>query len=553
MENRQTEKRVSGMQKAIFYNGQIVTMDESCPTAQAVLVVDGIIQKVGSDAEVLALNEEGITLRNLEGKALLPGFIDPHSHFTAVAYSLLMVNAKPSPSGPCDTKELLLQEFRKACEAGDWSNGDWLMGMGYDSSAFPDKAPVTRLDLDTVSTDVPISCIHSSGHMAVLNTLGLQKLGYWGQYSVPAGGTVELLPDGTPSGLVTELAYLAPEVQAKMKAPAFEQVLEAMEKASDLYASFGITTGQDARVGRNEAQLLAAGGSTGAIKVDVVGIVAPDAADSLLTKGQTKGNYINHIRMGGCKIFLDGSPQGKTAWLSKPYRIPPEGYDPDYNGFPLYKDTEVITKIKTCLQNGWQLNTHCNGDAAAEQLIRCYERAMKETGICKDLRPIMIHAQTVRADQLDRMAKIGMTASFFLDHVYYWGDYHYESVLGPERAENISPIRWALDRGIHCTMHQDSPVVNPNTMLAVHNAVNRKTVSGRVLGENQRISVQEALKTVTLDGAYQIFEENEKGSITPGKLADLVILGENPLTADPETLKDIPVQETIKEGKTIYI
>lgn len=540
------------MSKTIFYNAQVVTMEEARPAAQAVLVRDGKIQKVGTNAEVLALKEEDTLLRDLEGKTLLPGFIDPHSHFTAVAYSLLMVNAKPSPSGPCDTKEILLEEFRKAYAAGDWSNGDWLMGMGYDSSAFPDKVGITRHDLDTITTEVPISCIHSSGHMAVLNTLGLQKLGYWGEYTVPAGGTVELLPDGTPSGLVTELAYLAPEIQAKTKAPGFDKVLEAMKKASELYASFGITTAQDARVKQNEYQLLTAGGQSGAITVDVVGIAAADAAEMLLTKGKKAGPYTNHIRMGGYKIFLDGSPQGKTAWLSQPYYVPPEGYGSDYCGLPIYEDDAVVAAIKTCLENDWQLNTHCNGDEASQQLIRCYERAIRETGIYKDLRPVMIHAQTVRADQLDRMAAMGMTASFFLDHVYYWGDWHYESVLGPERAENISPIRWALERGIHSTMHQDSPVVNPNALLAVHNAVNRKTMTGRVLGENQRLSVEQALKAVTLDGAYQIFEEDQKGSITPGKTADLVILGQNPLTVPVEAIKDIPVLETIKAGVSIF-
>ncbi len=539
------------MTGTIFYNAQIVTMDSAQPEAQALLIKNGKICKVGTNEEILAQKESDTLLRDLGGKAVLPGFIDPHSHFTAVAYDLLMVNTKPSPAGPCDTKELLLAAFRKAYETGDRASGDWLMGMGYDPSAFPDKVGITRLDLDTVSTEVPISCIHSSGHMAVMNTLGLQRLGYWGDYTVPAGGTVELLPDGTPSGLVTELAYLSPEIQSKIKAPSFERVLESLKKTSELYASFGITTAQDARVNKSEYELLTAGGKTHAIAIDVVGIVAPDAA-KLLTKGQRVGPYTDHIRMGGYKIFLDGSPQGKTAWLSEAYFVPPEGYGPDYCGFPLYEDDAVVEIVKLCLENDWQLNTHCNGDAASEQLIRCYERAIAETGLHKDLRPVMIHAQTVRADQLDRMAKIGMTASFFLDHVYFWGDWHYESVLGPARAQNISPIRWALDRGIHCTMHQDSPVVDPNALLAVHNAVNRRTMGGRVLGEHQRISVYEALRAVTADGAYQIFEESSKGSITVGKLADLVILGENPLTADPQAIKDIPVLETIKEGITVY-
>ncbi len=540
------------MEKVIFYNAQVVTMDEAKPSAQAVLVGDGKIWKVGSNEAVLACREEGTLLRDLGGKALLPGFIDPHSHFTAVAYDLLMVNAKPSPAGPCDTKALLLEEFEKAYRTGDWSRGDWLMGMGYDPSAFPDKVGITRLDLDRVSTQVPICCIHSSGHMAVMNTLGLEKLGYWGDYQVPAGGTVERLPDGTPSGLVTELAYLSPEIQAKIQAPDFDRVLESMKKTSELYASFGVTTAQDARVGMHEFELLTAAGQAGAIEVDVVGIVAPEAAEKLLVPGQKAGPYTNHVRMGGYKIFLDGSPQGKTAWLSRPYHVPPEGYGPDYRGFPIYEDAQVEAHIKTCLEQNWQINVHCNGDEAAQQLIRCYDRALRETGVQKDLRPVMVHAQTVRADQLDAMASLGMTVSFFLDHVYYWGDWHWESVLGPDRAENISPIRWALDRGLHATLHQDSPVVNPNAMLAVHNAVNRRTMKGRVLGAHQRITVEEALKAVTMDGAYQIFEEKAKGSITEGKVADLVILGQNPLTADPAGLRDIPVLETIQAGKTIY-
>lgn len=164
----------------------------------------------------------------------------------------------------------------------------------------------------------------------------------------------------------------------------------------------------------------------------------------------------------------------------------------------------------------------------------------------------MVHAQTVREGQLDRMKEIGMIATFFLDHVYYWGDWHYESVLGPERAERISPLRSAINRGMNFTMHQDSPVVNPNALFAVHNAVNRITKNGRLLGADQRLTVEEALRGVTINGAYQIFEEDQKGSITEGKLADIVILGSNPLTTPSDKIKDIEVLETIKEGRTIY-
>lgn len=540
------------MAKIIFHNAQVVTMDDNKKSAEAILVEDGKIIKVGSNEEVLALKDGDTEVRDLGGKTLMPGFIDPHSHLTAVAYNLLMVNANPSPTGKCDTKEALLAEFKKGLEEGDFSNGEWLMGMGYDPSVFPDGKHITRLDLDSVSTEVPINCIHASGHCCVVNTKALQILGYWGDYEVPEGGTVECFENGEPNGLLTENAYLTPSVQAKQQPPSFENVLGAIKKACSLYSHFGITSCQDGRVTMNEYQLLKAAGQMGALNIDVLGLVAPQAADELLVKGQKAGDYENHVRMGAYKLFLDGSPQAKTAWLSKPYYVAPEGKDADYCGFPIYKDEDVVAAAKTCLLNKWQLNVHCNGDEACEQLIRCYTQAIEETGIHEDLRPVMVHAQTVREDQLERMKKIGMIATFFLDHVYYWGDWHYESVLGAERAERISPLRSAINYDINYTMHQDSPVVNPNSLFAVHNAVNRITKNGRLLGADQRLTVEEALRGVTINAAYQIFEEDKKGSITEGKLADFVILGSNPLTVESDKIKDIEVLETIKEGHTIY-
>ena len=542
------------MAKIILFNADVVTMDEAMPSAQAVLVEEGKIVKVGTNEEILALKDGETLVRDLEGKILMPGFIDPHSHFTAVAYALLMVNAKPSPSGRCDTKEALLEEFKKNYEENmdAWAKGEWLMAMGYDPSVFPDKQHITRHDLDTISTEVPISCIHASGHMSVLNTKALQMLGYWGDFEVPEGGTVEMLPDGTPHGLVTELAYMDPAVQAKTVPPSFERVLGALGKAANLYASYGLTTAQDGRVTNGELQLLNYGGQMGFINIDVVGLADPGIAEEVLVKGQKVGPYSNHTRIGGYKLFLDGSPQGKTAWLSKPYYEVPDGYDADYCGFQIFPDEEVVRHCKICLENDWQLNVHCNGDAACEQLIRCYTQAIEETGLKKDLRPVMVHCQTVRDDQLDRMAEIGMVASFFLDHIHFWGDYHYTSVLGHDRGMHISPIREALKRGINYTMHQDSPVVNPNALFAVHNAVNRKTPAGRVLGEDQKLTAYEALKAITINGAYQIFEEDSKGSVTAGKVADLVVLDSNPMKVDGDKIKDIVVLETIKEGKTIY-
>lgn len=542
------------MNRTIFYNGTIVTMDEHQPETEAVLIEQGKITKTGTKEEVLKFKDDNTVLRDLEGKTLMPGFIDPHSHLSATAYNFLLVNAKPSPSGNCDSVEELVTEFKNALAQNPPKEDEWLMGMGYDNSVYKDGKHPTKLDLDRVSRDIPISCVHASGHCAVFNSRAMELLGYTGDFEVPEGGTVERFPDGETSGLVTETAFISPDVQSKMKAPSFEKILAAIKKTSEYYSSFGITTAQDARVALSEYQLLTNAAKAGSLSIDVVGFAAPEAADKYLPKN-TEGlstEYENGFRLGGYKLFLDGSPQAKTAWLSRPYYIAPEGKEADYSGLPAQKDEYVEEVCRQCVENNWQLNVHCNGDAACEQLIRCYEKALKASDKKPNLRPVMIHAQTVRDDQLDRMKEIGMLVSFFLDHIYYWGDYHYESVLGPERAVRISPVKSALERNINYTMHQDTPVVKPDSLFAVHNAVNRTTRNGRVLGEDQKLSVMEALKGITINGAYQIFEEDKKGSITEGKNADLVILAENPLTVDKKRIKDIKVLETIKNGKTIY-
>ena len=247
---------------------------------------------------------------------------------------------------------------------------------------------------------------------------------------------------------------------------------------------------------------------------------------------------------------MDGSPQGKTAWLTQPYWEPPKGQEPGYCGYGTQTDEAVLSYFQGCIQRNLQVNVHANGDAAADQFLRCYRKALETTNPTAKLRPVMVHAQTVREDQLDQMKALGILPTFFLDHIWFWGDYYYESILGPERAERISPAGSAVKKGIPFTLHQDPPVKMPYPLLAIHNAVNRRTQKGRVLGEGQKISVMEAIRGVTINGAYQYFEENQKGSLEPGKYADLVILDRNPLRVSTAQIKNIQVLEPIKQGET---
>lgn len=538
------------MKKTIYYNGTIITIDDNNPTVEAVYVEDGKIVKVGTLSEIEAKKDENTTMVDLQGKTMLPGFIDPHGHIVAIAQTLMITNLTEASSIK-ELKDMLKQSLEKNPPA----KGEWLIGFGYDNTKFENQQHPTKFDLDEVTKDIPVFISHTSGHLSVANSKALEAFGYVGEdYVVPEGGVVETI-EGTkePNGILEENASLDPEKRKCIPAPSPQTMLNCIKKAQELYASFGITTCQDASVDESYDKLLNGAAQAGFLFLDIVGFaVQPVTMKLLKDEGTPTRKYFNHYKLLGGKTWLDGSPQGKTAWLTKPYYEAPEGHSADYCGYGTQEDDVVTDYFKTLIDNNIQVNVHCNGDAAADQYIRCYKKALQLSGNKKDLRPVMVHAQTVREDQLDEMKELGIIPTFFLDHIWYWGDYHYESVLGPERAQHISPAKSALKRGMNYTVHQDAPVKLPNQILAIHNAVNRQTQSGRVLGEDQCLTIMEALKAVTINGAYQYFEENEKGSITEGKVADFVILDKNPLETDKKQLKTINVLQTIKGDKVVF-
>ncbi len=539
--------------KQIYYNGTIIPMTGENQTAEALYVENGFIRGIGTLSEMTRMAPK-CKMIDLQGHTLLPGFIDGHSHMISTAYELMFGNANPSPKGKCDSIPQMVTELKQQLQEAqpNLKKNQPYIAMGYDESAFPDKQPPSKRDLDLISREIPILLIHASGHNAVLNSKAMEMAGITDDYEIPAGGGMPKF-SGTNeyTGLLQENAFI--QMQADMKMPGLGQVLEAIGRCSELYASYGITTAQDAKVMKQQVPLVNIASRLGKLKQDVACYVDPEVAQDVLPVQEPwKNSYKRHVRMAGYKLFLDGSPQAKTAWLTQPYVIPPAGKEEDYCGFGTMTEEELTEHLKRCFDNHWQVNVHTNGDAAIDQLIKCYRKVQQQYPREASLRPAFIHCQTVREDQLDDIRDLGMLISFFEDHVYYWGDYHYASVLGPERAEHISPIKSARDRGINCTLHQDSPVVNPNVIFAVHNAVNRVTKEGRVLGADQRVSVYEALRCVTYAGAYQLYEEEQKGTLEPGKVSDLVIIDQNPLTTEPDKLKDIQVLTTIKSGKVIY-
>lgn len=539
------------MSQIAYYNGEIITVNPNNDVVDGILIENGLILAVGSKKEIFALADETAKRIDLNGKTMLPGLIDPHGHIVAVAQTLLLLDFSV-----CNSKDEILKRIENKLKHTPTNDGEWIIGFGYDHTKFSDSQHPTKFDLDTVSSEVPIFISHASGHLAVANSAALKKLGYAGDdYQVPEGGVVRTVsPDSKePNGILEENACLNPEKKKLIPAPSFEALIDAVSKAQDIYAAYGITTAQDASVDQHIHQLLLAAANAGKLKIDIVGHAVQNVTFKLLNDASNpKREYVKHYKLLGGKTWLDGSPQGKTAWLTKPYFEPPKGEKKDYCGYGTQSDAVVIDYFKGCIERSIQVNIHTNGDAAADQFIRCYDKALHETKRGDDLRPVMVHAQTVREDQLDKMKKLGIIPTFFLDHIWYWGDYHYESVLGPERANRISPAASARNRGMNFTLHQDPPVKMPDQIFAMHNAVNRQTAKGRVLGEDQRISVMDAIRAVTINGAYQYFEEDIKGSLEKGKYADLVILDMNPLKVETSQIKNIRVLQTIKQGKVVF-
>ena len=536
--------------RKIYFNGNIITVNDKQPVIDAVLIEDGKIIKTGSKEEVLRLKNDDTELIDLDGKTMLPGFIDPHSHIVAVAQTLMIVNLSEANS-----KEEFIDILKNHIKNNPPKDGEWIIGFGYDNTRYENEEHPTKFDLDLVSKDVPIFISHASGHIATTNSKALEAFGYVGEdYEVPEGGVVRTVGESRePNGVLEENACLSPEKRKVIPTPSVDTLLSCIKKAQEIYASYGLTTAQDASIDESLNQLMNLAAQRDELIIDIVGQAVQHTTLKLLkNEGTPKRKYYNHYKLLGGKTWLDGSPQGKTAWLTKPYYEVPEGEPKDYCGYGTQEDKEVIEYFKSLIDNNIQVNVHCNGDAASDQFIRCYKKALEMSDNKVDLRPVMVHAQTVREDQLDDMKELGIIPTFFLDHIWFWGDYHYESVFGPERANRLSPAKSALRRNINFTLHQDSPVKMPNQILAMHNAVNRQTQSGRVLGEDQRLSTMEAIKALTINAAYQYFEENEKGSIEEGKLADFVILDKNPLDVEASEIKQIQVLETIKEGNTIY-
>jgi predicted amidohydrolase YtcJ len=540
---------------AIWSGGPIVTVNDAQPTAEAVAVRGGRIVGVGARADIERRFAGPATVRHdLKGRALLPGFIDAHGHVTGVGFQAVVANALPPPDGGNDSVEALQRTLREWMAANPWHREYGLvMGFGYDDSQLREQRAPTREELDAVSSELPVLVIHQSGHLGAYNSAALRKAGIDAATPDPAGGVIRRKPDSRePDGTLEETAHIG-ALMKLMPALGEAQQFALLKAGQALYLRFGHTTAQDGRTSPSDLKMLPRAAARGVLQLDVVAY--PDllmAGDDPALKGPLHARtYRNGFRIGGVKLNLDGSPQGRTAWLSRPYFKPPPGQPASYAGYPTLKDEEAAAQVARAFRNGWQVLVHTNGDAAIDQFLNAVEAAGARLPAA-DRRPVMIHGQTLRADQVDRVKALGIFPSLFPMHTFYWGDWHRDTVLGPERAADISPTGWLVQRGMRFSSHHDAPVALPDSIRVLSATVNRTTRSGKVLGPEHRVEPIVAIRAMTLWAAYQHFEESTKGSIEVGKLADFAILSEDPLSVPRERLGELKVMQTVKRGRTVW-
>lgn len=526
----------------LYFNGTILTMDDESPQVEAILVKDGRILKRGTREEVSACGDKDTVCVDLKGKTMMPGFIDGHSHFSGLANSLSQCDLSQAQDF-ADIIRLMKEFIRK----NDIPEGQWVVGTNYDHNFLAEKRHPNKQVLNKISDKHPIVLIHASSHMGVVNSEALRVKGLGNDTKDPAGGHYGRTADGKElDGYMEENAFV--NFRNQMPVPELKDMMGLFKKAQEIYAGYGITTVQEGMVTAPLFGILQYAEKNRVLYLDLVGYLdLENCADLPMQHEEYVKQYQNHFRIGGYKIFLDGSPQGRTAWMKAPYEHAEDGYC----GYPIKQDGQLYQQILTALGNHQQLLAHCNGDAAAEQYITQFEKALREHPEYEANRPVMIHAQFVQKEQLAQMREISMMPSFFVAHTYYWGDIHIQN-MGMERAKDISPAKTALSLGLPFTFHQDSPVLMPDVFQTIWCAARRVTKAGVELSKDERISVYDGLKAMTVYAAYQYGEEDEKGTIEEGKMADLILLDRNPLEVPVDEVKEVRVMETIKDGDVVY-
>jgi predicted amidohydrolase YtcJ len=554
-------------------NANIITLDKKNQVAQAMLIHKNRIVQVGSNQQIKAKIQSDTVIHDLQGKTVVPGFIDAHGHFPGSALATLNVDLNSPPIGTIKSIDELLTALKN--KASNTSTNHWILGVGYDDTLLAEKRHPTRKELDLAVPDHPVFLWHVSGHMGVANSAALKIAEIEEQSEPPEGGAYVRDPiSGKLNGLLEETAIT--DIQMMAMDFSIMNFFRMIKSASYDYAKVGVTTAQSGAVTYEIAQGLYFGSRLGLIPMrlelwPLFDELGPQLLDGSVAKNSFQSDKVN---LGAIKMMADGSIQGYTGYLSQPYHVPPAhssdrtseqasdrtsdpasdqatpGTENEYRGYPRVPKDELIDWVDKYHRAGFQLAIHGNGDASIDDILSAIELAQMKTPR-DDTRHIIVHAQMARPDQLDKMNHLGVTPSFFVAHTYYWGDRHRDIFIGPERTARISPTATAMNKNVRFSLHLDTPVVPMDPLFLLWTATQRLSSSGQSIGPDERINPLAALRAITIDAAWQIHQEDNRGSLEVGKYADLVVLSQD-LLQFPELLKDIEVELTMVGGQTIY-
>ena len=520
----------------ILYNGAIFTVNPKEPTAQALAIAEGRIIAVGSNADILRMATAKTKKIDVGYKTVLPGFIDAHSH---PAYSGLAHLKKVD----CDLRSI--QEIKAAIKqkATTTPKGNWVEGFKYDDTKTNEGRKINIADLDDAAPEHPVRITHRGGHTNYCNSLAFKMANVNEATPNPQGGEFEKTSDGKLTGCVKESAVdvidkLIPDVDTR------NERQEGVKLISKMMAKTGITSVTDAGGSPEDLQAYEDAYEAGDLYVRIYCMIRYIHIDKMIAAGVRTGMGNDWVKIGGMKMACDGSISERTAKLSQPYTGRPDDY-----GILVMDDEQMYPYAKKAYDAGWQIGIHANGDVGIDNTLKLYERLYKEKPKT-DPRFRIEHCTMINDNLIRRMKTLGVIPTPFSTYVYYHGEKM--KAYGEERLKNMFALRSFLNAGIRPTQASDYPPGPFEPMMALQSSVTRTDIKGNVWGANQKVTVEEAIKIGTINGAYASFEEKNKGSLEAGKLADLVVLGRNPFKEDPSTLITIPIERTMAGGKWVY-
>ncbi len=533
----------------LWHGGTILTMDGETPrTVQAVVTRGGKIVFTGTQKQARRVAGRNAQTRNLKGATLLPGFIDAHSHFALALQAAGGIDLSDPANGEVRNIPTLLTAVKRAAEQRGIAKGDWVVVWGYDQENLDEARHITRAEIDAVLPDHKVALLHVSFHGLIANSAALAAAGLKDGAPVPEGGVMTSGPDGKLTGLLFERAMYP--VAGLMPRPDQQGMLAAIEAAQLRYAREGYTQMQEGASQPNDIAFFTSPAAKQRLKLDLAMLPVFTGLDPLLADKTVQfGTWQGRVKLQGIKFILDGSPQARTAYFTRDYaRGAPDGSHP-WHGQPVTSEAEFLTTARKAHQRGWQLFVHANGDAAIDMAIKTFDTlGITAAG---NRRPVVIHSQFMRPDQIPQYKRIGVGPAYFSNHTYYWGDVH-RTNFPDEVVGYISPLKASKQAGLIPSNHTDYPVTRLDTRMMLWTAMARTSKTGVVSGADQRIGAYEALQALTTGPAWQAFEENRRGRIKPGLLADFVVLEKNPLTTPVAGIRDIKVLETVKEGQTVW-